>query len=49
MYIDMENFRFVSDLITGALSELVKTELSAGEGFIGAWKIVHHNITKTKN
>ena len=42
-------FTILLDLIAGALSELVKTELSAGEGFIGAWKIVHHNITYKKN
>jgi hypothetical protein len=33
------------DLMAGAISELTKTELAAGEGFIAVWKIVHHNIT----
>ena len=39
------NTSYFSDLIANALSEMAKTELSAGEGFIAVWKIVHHNIT----
>ncbi len=39
---------FLSDLIADAASELAKAELSAGEGFIAVWKIVHHNVTYHK-
>ena len=40
----ISTFEFL-DLMAGAISELTKTELAAGEGFIAVWKIVHHNIT----